>query len=92
MQQKMRGDHKIVSLSLHVKYRVIVAGWYPEHWEYVKFCAASCHEPDWHNFLTIFLATIPVNLSMINSRLSEEASSCLYCPRRDPSADRSAAW
>lgn len=81
----MRIDHKLViihpSFSLHninVKYRVIVAGWYPEHWEYVKFCAASCHELEWHNFgPTIFPNAMPMKLSMKNSRLcsfSKEAS------------------
>ena len=72
IQQKMRRDHELVfshgDLSLHniiVKNGIIVAlldweyaGWYPEYWEYVKFCAASCHEPEWHNFgPTIFPIT-----------------------------------
>ena len=85
MQQKMSRDHKHVisdlGCSLHniiVKYRVIVDGWYPEHWKYVKFCAASFHRPEGHNFgPSIFPDTIPISLSMINSRLcslSKEAS------------------
>lgn len=64
LQQNWRRDHKIVfgrgDLSLHnimVKGGVIVAlldwecaRWYTEYWEYVKFRASSCHEPEWHNF------------------------------------------
>ena len=59
----MRTDHDIVlnhgDISLHnilVEDGAIVAlldwefaGWYPEHWDYVKFCVASCQEQAWHN-------------------------------------------
>jgi len=77
IQQTMRGDHDVVfshgDLSLHnimVKDGSIVAildweyaGWYPEYWEYVKFCSASCHEPEWHNFgQTLFPTTYPDEL------------------------------
>ena len=64
MRETLKKDHNIVfshgDLSLHnfiVKDGKVMAlldwecaGWYPEYWEYVKFCSASCHEPDWHNF------------------------------------------
>ncbi len=77
MQHKMRRDHAIVfshnDLNLHniiVKDGAIVAlldwefaGWYPEYWEYVKFCAASCHDREWHNFgPTLFPTTYPDEL------------------------------
>lgn len=71
MRQAMRTNHNIVfshgDLNLHnilVKDGAIVAlldweyaGWYPEHWDYVKFCVASCHEPAWHNLGTVIFPT-----------------------------------
>ncbi|KAL9131431.1 MAG: hypothetical protein Q9217_000645 [Psora testacea] len=77
IQQTMRTDHDVVfshgDLNLHnilVKDGDVVAlldwecaGWYPEHWEYVKFCSATCHEPEWHNFgQTMFPITYPDEL------------------------------
>ena len=77
IQQKLRRDHKLVfshgDLNLHniiVRDGVIVAlldwefaGWYPEYWEFVKFCAASCHDREWHNFgPTLFPTTYPDDL------------------------------
>jgi len=53
-------DQKIVAL-LDWEY----AGWYPEHWEYVKFCHASCHDPEWHSHgRTIFPTAYPDELVM----------------------------
>lgn len=49
-----------------------------EHWKYVNSCAASFHRPEGPNFgPSIFPNTIPMSLSMTNSRLcslSKEAS------------------
>ena len=70
----MRGDHELVfshgDLNLHniiVKDGDIVAlldwecaGWCPEHWEYVKFCAASLYDRERHQLgSVIFLTTYP---------------------------------
>ncbi|KAL9101447.1 MAG: hypothetical protein Q9163_003297 [Psora crenata] len=71
IQQAMRHDHKIVfshgDLNLHnilVQGAEIVAlldwecaGWYPEHWEYVKFCAASIYEREWHRLGPVLFPT-----------------------------------
>lgn len=77
LQQTMRIDHSIVfshgDLNLHniiVKDGNIVglldwecAGWYPEYWEYIKFCHASLYDPTWHKCgLTIFPKTYPDEL------------------------------
>jgi aminoglycoside phosphotransferase (APT) family kinase protein len=76
IQHTMRVDHNIVfshgDLNLDnilVENGRIVAlldwecaGWYPEYWEYVKFCNASCHEPEWHNLgRTFFQLPIQTN-------------------------------
>ena len=73
----MRRDPKIVfshgDLNLHnivVKDGDIVAlldwecaGWYPEYWEYIKFCAASLYDREWHQFgPTPFPTTYPDEL------------------------------
>ena len=71
IQQTLRRDHEIVfshgDLNLHnivVKDGDIVAlldwecaGWYPEHWEYIKFCAASLYDREWHQFGPTLLPT-----------------------------------
>ncbi len=71
IQQTMRNDHEIVfshgDLNLHniiIKDGDIVAlldwecaGWYPEHWEYIKFCAASLHDREWHQLGPILFPT-----------------------------------
>ncbi len=77
IQQTMRRDHDLVfshgDLNLHniiVKDGDIVAlldwecaGWYPEHWEYIKFCAASLHNRELHHFgPTIFSTAYPDEL------------------------------
>lgn len=77
LQQTMRKDHELLfshgDLNLHniiVRDGRIVAlldwecaGWYPEYWEFVKFCAASLHEREWHELgQTFFPATYPDDL------------------------------
>ena len=77
MQQAMEKRYEIVfshaDLNLHniiVKAGKIVAlvdwetaGWYPEYWEYVKFCWASAHEKTWHKWgHTIFPTAYPEEL------------------------------
>ncbi len=71
IRQTMRTDHNVVfshgDLNLHnilVKDGTIVAlldweyaGWYPEHWEYIKFCVASCHDPAWHDLGPVVFPT-----------------------------------
>lgn len=77
IQQKLRRDHKLVFSHADLNLRNIIvrdgvivalldweyAGWYPEYWEFVKFCAASCHDREWHNLgPTIFSTTYPDDL------------------------------
>ena len=77
IQQMMRNDHNIVfshgDLNLHniiVKGGEIVAlldwetaGWYPEHWEYIKFCKASIYDREWHRLgPVLFPKTYPDEL------------------------------
>ncbi len=77
VRQTMKRDHELVfshgDLNLHniiVKDGDIMAlldweyaGWYPEHWEYVKFCAATLHDREWHELgPTLFPTTYPDEL------------------------------
>ena len=64
LQSKLRRDHDIVFTNADLSWRNILvkngaivalldwetAGWYPEYWEYVKFCYSTCHEKEWHRF------------------------------------------
>ena len=77
MECAMRGEHEIVFCHADLNLRNIVvkegkivalldwetAGWYPNYWEYVKFCFASCHDKEWHDLgHTMFPRTYPEEL------------------------------
>jgi hypothetical protein len=39
------------------------AGWFPEYWEFVKFCHVSCSDHTWHDLSsTLFPVTYPMEL------------------------------
>jgi len=63
LQKTLRTDHDIIFTHADLHLRNIIvkdgviaaildwecAGWYPEYWEYVKFCDATCHDKEWHD-------------------------------------------
>ncbi|KAF7513871.1 hypothetical protein GJ744_006485 [Endocarpon pusillum] len=71
LQQKFKTNHQVVFTHADLGLRNILvknghivglldwesSGWYPEHWEYVKFCTASTSEPTYHKLGPVMFPT-----------------------------------